>query len=102
MTTTVNISLPRSLYEDAKKLLVSRGYTSISEVMRDALRHLVHPHVTENGFTPEFEEEVLRSAAEPVKNDIVLETDEDIDNYFKHLKFLAKKRKVNDKNTVKR
>ena len=38
--------------------------------MRDALRHLVHPHVTENGFTPEFEQMVLESAKEPIEESI--------------------------------
>lgn len=91
MTTTVNISLPKSMYQDAKKLLAQRGYTSISELIRDALRDMIYPRLTENGFTPEFEEEVLKAAAEPVKNDIILENEKDIDNYFRKLKYPRKK-----------
>lgn len=71
MTSTINISLPKSMYQDAKRLLASRGYTSISELIRDALRDMIYPRLTENGFTPEFEEEVLKASAEPIENDIV-------------------------------
>lgn len=70
MTTTINISLPKNLYIDAKKIVSQKGYTSISELIRDALRSLVYPPLTENGFTPKFEEEILRRAKEPLDNDI--------------------------------
>ena len=56
---------------DAKKVLVKRGFASISEYIRAALRRDLYPRLTENGFTPEFEAEVLKSAAEPRKNDVV-------------------------------
>lgn len=59
------------MYEDLRKLVKRRGYTSVSEVIRDTLRDELYPEVTENGFTPEFEEKVLKAAAEPRKNDIV-------------------------------
>lgn len=59
------------MYQDAKKMLSKRGYASISELIRDALRDALYPKVTENGFTPEFEERVLKAAAEPTDNDIV-------------------------------
>lgn len=91
MTSTINISLPKTMYQDAKKLLAARGYTSISELIRDALRDMLYPRLTENGFTPEFEEEVLKAAAEPVNNDIILENEKDIDNYFRKLKYPRKK-----------
>lgn len=70
MTTTINISLPKSLLDDVKKMLSARGYSSVSELVREALRDMVYPNLTENGFTPEFEEEVLRRAAESTENDI--------------------------------
>lgn len=91
---TVNISLPKEMYEDAKKLLKKGRYASISELVRDGLRKILskEEEITENGFTREFEEAVLRSDAEPEENDIVLETEEDIDNYFRHLKLPKKKR----------
>jgi hypothetical protein len=71
-TTTINISLPKNLYADAKKIVAQRGYTSLSELIRDALRGWVYPDkYTVNGFTPEFEEKVLKSEKSPRKNDRV-------------------------------
>ena len=70
MTMTINISLPKSMYQDAKKTLTKKGYTSISEFIRDAVREKLYPGLTENGFTPEFEEEVLKAAAEPIENSV--------------------------------
>lgn len=64
------------------KTIRERGYSSVSELVRDAVRRVLYPELTENGFTPEFEEMVLESAKEPLGNDIVLETDEDIDRFF--------------------
>lgn len=92
MNSTINISLPKSMYQDAKRILSMRGYASISELIRDALRKTLYPRITENGFTPEFEEAVLQSAAESKKNDIHLRTNKDIENYFLHLKLPRKKR----------
>jgi Arc/MetJ-type ribon-helix-helix transcriptional regulator len=70
MTTTVNISLPKSMYAEAKQMVSRRGYSSISELIREALRGVLYPNLTENDFTPEFEDEVLRRAAEPITNAI--------------------------------
>lgn len=68
--TTINISLPKLLYNGAKKRMVLEGYASISEYIRDAIREKKPSQITVNGFTPEFEAEVLKAAAEPRKNDI--------------------------------
>ena|SRR3989338_677884 len=83
---TINISLPENLYNETKKLVKGRGYSSISELMRDALRHILYPHLTENGFTPEFEDMVLESAKEPIDESDVWESGEDIDKYFDNLR----------------
>lgn len=91
MTTTINISLPTSMYEDAKKMLTRYGYASISEFFRNALRDQLYPKVAGDEFTAEFEEQILRSEAEPVEKDIVLETDKDIEDYFLRLKRPRKK-----------
>ena len=69
-TMTINISMPRGLYAQAKRRAKRYHYNSVSEVIRDALRWWLNDKLTRNGFTPEFEEEVLRSAAEPRENDI--------------------------------
>jgi Arc/MetJ-type ribon-helix-helix transcriptional regulator len=67
---TINISLPKAMYADAKKKVASKRYASISELVRDAVRGVLYSGITENGFTKEFEDRVLKSAAEPIKNAI--------------------------------
>lgn len=58
------------MYAEAKRIVSKRGYSSISELIREALRNVLYPNLTENGFTPEFEEEILRRSAESENNDI--------------------------------
>lgn len=79
MTTTINISLPKQLYEDVKKLVAEGKYHTISEAVRSGLRRVIYDanKITENGFPGWFEDAVLESAAEPVKKDI--------DKYFQKL-----------------
>lgn len=102
MTTTVNISLPTSMYKDAKRHMKVRGYSSISEFVRTALRTMIYPELTENGFMPEFEEKVLKSAALPLKDDIVFENEQEVDNYFRHLILPKGKKSSHDKHPAKR
>ena len=66
----MNISMPKGLYDRAKKRAKESHYASISELVRDALRWWLSDNLTVNGFTPEFEEEVLKAAAEPIENSI--------------------------------
>lgn len=88
MTTTVNISLPKEMYQDAKRVVKEKRYSSVSELVRDSLRRIIYQEeeITENGFPRWFEDKVLEAEKEPEENDIVLETEEDIHNYFLHLK----------------
>lgn len=95
---TINISLPKTMYEDAKAYLTRRGYSSVSELVRDALRDELYPTLTENGFTPEFEEAILQSEAEPRRKDKVWRTAEDIDRYFSALKKKIRESKLHAKN----
>lgn len=97
--TTINISLPTNMYLDAKKTLSNRGYASISELVRDALRGFLYPRITENGFTPEFEKMVLEGAKESVGKAKEWISARDIDSYFKNLK---KKTSAHDKNQKNR
>ena len=91
------------MYNDAKIIVNQRGYSSISELIRDALRDLLYPlGLTVNGFTPEFEGVVLKSEKHSVENDIVLKTNEDIHRYFINLKTPSKIKSVNAKNSVGR
>lgn len=87
MTTTINISLPKEMYKDAKKMVAERRYASISELVRDALRKIVYQkeEITENGFPVWFEQKVLESEKEPEENDIVIETQEDLHKYFREM-----------------
>lgn len=86
------------MYQDAKKMLSRRGYASISELIRDALRDTLYPQVTENGFTPEFEEQVLESAKEPVSKSKTWKSVKDIDNYFARLEKKLKRHAKNYQN----
>lgn len=91
--TTVNISLPSDMYKDVKKTIKERGYSSVSELVRDALRRMVYPGLTENGFTPEFEDAVLEAAQEPVDESKTIETDKDLEQYFRELHKRVKQRR---------
>jgi Arc/MetJ-type ribon-helix-helix transcriptional regulator len=86
MLTTINISLPKDMYKDAKRALATKRYSSVSELIRDALRKTLYGETTQNGFIRGFEDEVLASASEPGKNDIKLRTDKEVGDYFRHLK----------------
>lgn len=86
MLTTINISLPQEMYKDAKMALVAKRYSSVSELIRDALRKTLYGEITQNGFTKRFEDEVLASAAELRKNDTGLRTDKEVEDYFRRLK----------------
>jgi Arc/MetJ-type ribon-helix-helix transcriptional regulator len=86
MLTTINISLPMDMYKDAKRALTAKRYSSVSELIRDALRKTLYGQITANGFTSGFEDEVLASAAEPRKNDTELRTEKEVGDYFRHLK----------------
>lgn len=86
-TMTVNISLPKPLYADAKKAVASRRYVSISELVRDAVRRILYPNLTVNGFTKEFEDMVLKRENDSLENDIVWEGKEsDLVRYVKSSK----------------
>lgn len=84
------------MYTEAKEMVSKRGYSSISELIREALRHVLYPNLTENGFTPEFEDEVLRIANSSTENDTILETQKDIERHF-----LKLHKKIQDRRHVK-
>lgn len=102
-TATINISLPVSMYKDAKLVSKEEGYSSISELIRHALRKILYPSgLTVNGFTPEFEDLVLEAAKEPVRNDIVLKSNKDVHDYFINLKIPSRIKNRNVKDTARR
>jgi Arc/MetJ-type ribon-helix-helix transcriptional regulator len=69
-TITVNLSMPAAMYADIKSTVIRYRFGSISELVRAAIRSWVYPKqkLTINGFTPEFEKEVLAAANEPEEN----------------------------------
>lgn len=99
MNMTINISLPKRLYREAKDVVEKRGYTSFSELLRNALREYLYPGaLTENGFTPEFEERVLKAAKESIDKSRVWRSEKDIDEYFEKLRKELKIKRKNGKN----
>lgn len=100
MNSTINISLPTAMLKDAKSVIKVEGFTSISELIRHALRQVLYPNgLTVNGFTPEFEDLVLESAKEPISEGMVFETEKDIHDYFINLKLPNKIKRKNVKSS---
>ena len=80
------------MLDDAKTVTKFEGFTSISELIRHALRQILYPNgLTVNGFTPEFEDMVLESAKEPIDESTAWNSMADIDRDFKRLKLKNKK-----------
>lgn len=99
-TATINISLPISMYNDAKTVSRNEGYSSISELIRHSLRKILYPSgLTVNSFTPEFEDFVLESAKTSTKDDIFLKTDKDVSDYFINLKIPSRIKSRDVKNS---
>ena len=88
MNQTINISLPTNLTNIAKAQVKAGNYSSISEVIRDALRKtfLRPPELTINGFTQEQEDEILQISRTSPKDDLTWNTDADIKKFFKQLR----------------
>ena len=75
------------MLNDAKSVTKFEGFTSISELIRHALRQVLYPSgLTVNGFTPELENIVLESAKEPIDESSAWNSTKDVDTYFKKLK----------------
>ncbi|TSC85228.1 MAG: Uncharacterized protein G01um101416_1025 [Microgenomates group bacterium Gr01-1014_16] len=69
---TINISMPKGLYAEAKKKAKKYHYASVSEVIRNALRWWLSDNLTVNGFTPEFEEWILKAEKEADKGNVIV------------------------------
>jgi len=78
--TTINISLPKKLYEDAKQIASDQAYSSVSEVIRDALRRMLYRRDQE--IPPYLEDAVFSAEKESMSTDILLSTRDDIDRVF--------------------
>jgi len=76
--TTVNVSLPEKLKEQAETLVKSGFYASFSDLVRDSLRRLVSQSKYDL-WVEEAKEDVRKGKAK------VLKSKKDIDSYFKNL-----------------
>lgn len=93
-TVTTNITFPRDDWKALKIVAMEQG-VSMAEFVRQEVGRAVRKtaktlirrrRLTVNGFTPEFEDEVLKAAAEPVNKDKIWRTNKDIDSYFASLR----------------
>ncbi len=84
----VNIPMPSQLKKAVDQLVAQGWYDSFSEAVREGTRRVVKssPKLTVNGFTEEFEDEVLKAAEEPLDYSVELKSKADIDRYFDNLK----------------
>jgi len=76
--TTINVSLPEKLKEQAETLVKSGFYASFSDLVRDSLRRLVSQSKYDL-WVEEAKEDVRKGKAK------VLKSKKDIDSYFKNL-----------------
>ena len=78
-TVTTNITFHRDDWKALKTVAMEQGISmaefvrrEIGEAVRKAAGALIsRRRLTVNGFTPEFEEEVLKAAAEPIEKEFV-------------------------------
>lgn len=92
----VNVPMTRQLKTDLEQLVVKGRYTSLSELMREGARKVLDSseRLTINGFTPEFEEEILKNAQEPLDSRPALKTMKEVEHYFSELYEQAKAEKM--------
>jgi hypothetical protein len=98
---TTNISLPREDWK-ALKILAAQQEVSMANLVRKSLKQSIarqakkliqNNKITVNGFTVEFEEQVLKAATEPINKARVWKTSADIDKYFDKLRSKRTNRK---------
>lgn len=89
-TVTTNITLPKDDWKALKVVAMEQGISMAEfirkvvgkSVRRDAGKLIRKRRLTVNGFTPEFEEEVLKAAKEPADENMVLKSTDDINKFF--------------------
>ncbi len=92
-TVTTNITFPKDQWQALKTVAMHQG-VSMAEFVRQevgkAVRKtaktlIVGRRLTINGFTPEFEEEVLKAVVEPVDKRWILKANDDADKFFNRI-----------------
>lgn len=76
---TTNITFPRDDWKALKIVAMEQGVSMaefvrrvVGKTVRKTADNLIRRHrLTVNGFTPEFEKEVLKAAAEPIEKSII-------------------------------
>ena len=98
---TTNISLPRGDWK-ALKVLAAQQEVSMAELVRKSVKQSITKQaqrlikkgkLTVNGFTPDFEGEVLKAAAEPVGESKAWESEKDITVFFESVRKKARSKK---------
>lgn len=69
-TKNINVRLPVDLEEELEEFAEEHGYTSKSEVVRDAIRRLIEPKLSERALRD------IKIAREQVKEDETISHDE--------------------------
>ncbi len=68
---TINISLPKNLFDQIRLETKEGTYASVSEFFREAARHLLRTSAI--GFNSAAEEEILGVAKTSAKSDVVFD-----------------------------
>ena len=67
MIQTINISLPKNLSDQIRSEVKKRGYVSVSEFIREAVRNYLHASTS---FSEKAEKEIIKIAKSSSKKDI--------------------------------
>ncbi|OGD54405.1 hypothetical protein A3J78_00075 [Candidatus Beckwithbacteria bacterium RBG_13_35_6] len=66
MTQTINISLPKQLFDQIRTQVNEGGYVSISEFIRESVRNLLK---ASTAFSTQAEEEILKISKTKINKD---------------------------------
>lgn len=76
MNTTITITIPEDLKQQADRAVKSGVFRSMTELVHTGIRRVLpekkksFQRLTVNGFTPEFEQEVLEAEKEPLDQSV--------------------------------
>lgn len=84
----VNVPMSSELKRSIDQVVASGWYSSISELMREGARRVIKSSskITVNGFTEEFENHVLEAEKGSRDDDLVIETEEQLEKYLNELR----------------
>ena len=84
----MQIYIPSQLKKEAKQMVKTGKFSSLNELIQTGIRIVLRTQkkLTVNGFTPEFEGQVLDAEKEPLEKDVVLQSEQDISRFIRNLK----------------